>query len=642
MPEISPLDYAFLALESKESPKHVAPVKILRPPEGAPADYVSRFVVNLRQRQPQPPFNYKIKLTIPNLLGAILPGLPATDLAMPQWSVLSSVDMEQHVFHHVLPKPGSKDQLTQKVQELHQTLLDRSRPLWECHVIEGYEDGQRFALYIKIHHALADGALLAARLITNTGTEPDSESGKVFWELPGGVTSQSESSENLLDDVSHMAKYMINSGNMLGNMYMSVLRSGVGALLQAGSKEKKEAQPFTAPLTQLDQQPGIGRSLAFAKVSLARVKSLSKATGATINDLLLTFLDMGVRRYLADSGEEPEKRMSALMPMSLRDGKLDPSQSNCVSIATVLLGDAQATPLERLRDIAKETLKVKGERKLSSDMAMANSLVLAGLAQIGESLNLVGTMQPLGNFIFSNVPGPREIRYQLDARIEEVYPVSCLSPGSYMNSTVYSYGGDINFNFIALADAAPNLNDLAEHVIFAVAVMEREVFGESAMTAESQTLETPVAAKKAASSIAKPGKSVKSVVANKAVLPVVKKPKAKVAKPKASKTVAKKRAAKVPATKKPAVTPVKSTKVASSKKPVKVSGQVSTAKKTVSTKSAKAAPKKTVKSPAKVSASDKSVLSPDKPTALQKSGQSAAKKIANKVKLSEKSKKLKS
>ncbi|MCK5681363.1 DUF1298 domain-containing protein, partial [bacterium] len=438
---------------------------ILRPPEGAPSDYVSRFVANLRQRQPQPPFNYKLKMTVPNLLGklpnllGVLPNLPTADFAMPQWREVESVDMEEHVFHHILPEPGTKGQLTRKLQEVHQPLLNRKRPLWECHVIEGYEGGQRFAVYIKIHHALADGALLAARLITNTATEPDLESGRVFWELPGKVVEQKEHSENLLDDVSHMAKYMVNSSNMLGNMYMSVLRSGVGALLKTGSKDKGMALPFSAPLTQLDKQPDVGRSLAFGGVSLARVKALSKATGATVNDLLLTFLDMGVRQYLADGGEEPQQRMVALMPMSLRD-KVDPSQANCVAVATVLLGNAQASPLERLRDIGKETLKVKDDRKLSPELAMANSLVLSGLAQLGESMNLGGAMAPLGNFIFSNVPGPREIRYQLDARIEEIYPVSCLAPGSYLNITVYSYGGVIYLQLIALEKAAPNLKDL--------------------------------------------------------------------------------------------------------------------------------------------------------------------------------------
>ncbi len=141
MPEISPLDYAFLALESVENPKHVGPIQILRAPEGASSDYVSRFVTNLRQRQPQPPFNYKLKMTVPNLFGkvpnllGILPNLPTADFAMPQWRIVESVDMEEHVFHHVLPEPGTKGQLTRKLQELHQPLLNRKRPLWEIGIL---------------------------------------------------------------------------------------------------------------------------------------------------------------------------------------------------------------------------------------------------------------------------------------------------------------------------------------------------------------------------------------------------------------------------------------------------------------------------------------------------------------------------
>lgn len=604
MPEISPLDYAFLALESEENPKHVGPVQILRPPEGAPTDYVSRFVAKLRQRQPQPPFNYKLKMTVPNPLGKLpnlfgwLPNLPTTDFAMPQWSVVKEVDMEKHVFHHVLPEPGTKGQLTRKLQELHQPLIDRKRPVWECHVIEGYEGGRRFAVYIKIHHALADGALLAARLITNTAKEPDLETGKVFWESPGNAAEQKRPSENLLDDVSHMAKYMVNSTNMLGNVYMSVLRSGVGALLNTGSKQKGQAKPFSAPVTRLDKQPEAGRSLAFGGVSLARLKTLSKATGATVNDLLFTFLDMGVRQYLTDCGEKPKKRLVALMPMSLRDASDDPSQGNSVSIATVLLGRPQSPPLERLREIGKETLKVKDERQLSPESALANSLVLSGLAQLGESLKLTGTIAPLGNFVFSNVPGPRDVRYQLDARIEEIYPVSCLAPGAYMNVTVFSYAGAVYFQFVALEKAAPNLNELVKTVLDAVQIMEREVLG---VTASEPGVEiSPSEAVTPPDSPVAP--AVKPVRTGKAASSATKKTASRSVEPATPrKTV--NSSAKAKATKKPAPKPVKPltpkrsvkapVKAPVAKKPAKAQAKAPVARKSVTKPAKPVVPKDT-------------------------------------------------
>ncbi len=578
MPEISPMDYAFLALESVENPKHVGPVQILRPPKGAPADYVSRFVDNMRQRQPQTPFNYKLKLIVPNPLGklpklfGLLPGLSTADFVMPQWRVVESVNMEEHVFHHVLPKPGTKGQLTRKLQELHQPLLNRKRPMWECHVIEGYEGGQRFAVYTKIHHSLADGGLLAARLITNTATVPDFESGMVFWESPGKAAAAKEHSENLLDDVSNMTKSMINMSNLAGNMYMSVLRSGVGALLQTDSNEKGRAKHFSAPVTMLDKQPDAGRSLAFGGMPLARVKNLSKATGATINDILLTLLDMGVRQYLADFNEEPKQRMVALMPLSLRD-KVDSVQGNCLSMATILLGSVHASPLERLSDIGKETVKVKDERNLSPEMALAKTFVLSGLAQLGEGLNLSGTIAPLGNFVFSNVPGSQEIRYQFDALIEEIYPISCLAPGTYLNVTVYSYAGFVYFQLIALEKSAPNLRGLMGHVLNAVELIEHEVFGKAisksaVKVSVTEAVDPPaIPAETSLKSVASPKKVVKTF-AKKKTAKNVSSPK------KGVKVSAKTRAAKKP--------------VASSKKTIKASAKTKPVKNAVS-------PKKVVK-----------------------------------------------
>jgi hypothetical protein len=417
----------------------------------------------------------------------------------------------------------------------------------------------------------------------------------------------------LIDDVSHLAKYMVNSTNTLGNAYMSVLRSGVGALLDTGSKQKGQAKPFSAPVTRLDQQPEAGRSLAFGGVSLARLKALSKATGATVNDLLFTILDIGVRQYLTDCGEEPKKRLVALMPMSLRDEANNPSQGNSISIATVLLGRTQSSPLERLREIGKETLKVKDERQLSPELSLSNSLVLSTLAQLGESLKLTGTIAPLGNFIFSNVPGPREVRYQLDARIEEVYPVSCLAPGACMNVTVFSYAGAVYFQFIALEKAAPNLNELAKTVLDAVQILEREVISEPAPepkveASSSKTVnppDSPVAP------------TVKPARTGKVTSSATKKTASKSVKAATSKKTVKS-SAKAKTIKKTAAKPTtKSVKPQTPKKSTKSQTQAAVAKKSVkkpATKSVKPqTPKKSAKSQTKAPMANKSVTKPARP-----------------------------
>ena len=460
MAQIPPLDYAFLLVESEESPKHVGPVEVLSPPEGASDNYVSQFVAKLRQRTPAPPFNYKLKAKLSNPLG-LLPGLPSGDLPVPQWRVAPSIDMEHHVRHHLLPPPGNVKQLTEKVNELHRPMLERNRPLWECHVIEGFQGGKQFVVYTKIHHAIVDGMMATTLLDVNSSKVPGLEAGKAFWELPDGWTAP-ERSENSLDSVKGLAKSLIDSSTLTAEMYMSVLQSGVGALLKGGSKSKA-TRPFSAAPTLLDRQPDAWRSLYFGKLPLADVKTISKAAGVSINDLLLTILDMAVGRYLIDLGEKPKKRLVALMPMTLRTEIKDSSEGNSVCALPVKLGRAKDTPLNRLRRIVAETAAQKEARDRSSDAVMASSLVTGVLAQVGEDWKLTGNVAPLGNFVYSNVPGPRETRYLFDAKVEEIYPISCLGAGAALNITSYSYDGQIYFQFIALEKAAPDLDKLMTH-----------------------------------------------------------------------------------------------------------------------------------------------------------------------------------
>ena len=493
MTYIPPLDYGFLLLENKESPNHVGSVEIMRPPKGASADYVKQFAAKLRQRKPFSPFNYKIKMKVPNLLGFV-PGVPSGSVPIPQWRVTSSIDMDKHVLNHMLPAPGTKEQLMELLQELHEPMLKRDRPLWECHVIEGFENGQRFVVYTKIHHAIMDGMLGTTLLYRNSAITPSAEVGKAFWELPRGWT-EPEVSEKRMGTVKDLLKSLVDSGALTKEMYKSVLHSGVGALRKGkdGSKHKS-TRPFSAAPTIFDRKPEAARSFALGQVPLAQVKGLAKACGVSINDLLLAALDLAVRKFLTDAGDEVKKPLVALIPLSLRTEVLDASESNSVIILPVKLGRENDTFAERLSSIVKGTQVLKSARDDSGDRAMATTLMMVGLAQVGESLNLTGNIAPMGNFTFSNVMGPGEARYRFDAKIEEIYPLSVLSAGISMNVTSYSYAGQVNFQFVAMKKAASDLAPLMENLrsvlsefegVVSSALAAKEKAGEKAKKAKA-------------------------------------------------------------------------------------------------------------------------------------------------------------
>ena len=156
MEKLSSQDVGFLKIESAHCPFHVAGLIILKKPASAPAGYVRRLVRNIgRINQVWPIYNKKLK--------------DPEDLSDAAWVAADDYVPERHVFHYALPQPGRMSDLLQLVTRAHERPLDRSRPLWETHVIEGLP-GDRFALYCKVHHSLVDG-VGAMRMIQSLFSE---------------------------------------------------------------------------------------------------------------------------------------------------------------------------------------------------------------------------------------------------------------------------------------------------------------------------------------------------------------------------------------------------------------------------------------------------------------------------------------
>ena len=135
---ISPIDNIFLLGESREHPMHVGGLQLFAPPDGAGPDFVREaYEAMLSATDVQPTFRKH-----PAFLGGI------TNVA---WSSDKDIDLEYHLRRSALPRPGRVRELLELTSRLHGSLLDRHRPLWETHLIEGLDDG-RYALYCKMHH----------------------------------------------------------------------------------------------------------------------------------------------------------------------------------------------------------------------------------------------------------------------------------------------------------------------------------------------------------------------------------------------------------------------------------------------------------------------------------------------------------
>src|SRR6476469_6024478 len=199
MQRVSPVDAAWLALESRDTPMHVGGLFEFTLPPDAPDDYLKKEFARMREARAIPP-PWNLRLVEAPVLGKV-----------PLMRPLRDVDLDYHVRHSALPHPGGQRELGVLVSRLHSHQLDLSKPLWEVHLIEGLE-GNRFAIYSKMHHSLVDG-VSGMRLIMRTlSPDPKARNTPVFWTVGAGERPQRDDADG-------------NGGGLLG-LPLDVIRSG--------------------------------------------------------------------------------------------------------------------------------------------------------------------------------------------------------------------------------------------------------------------------------------------------------------------------------------------------------------------------------------------------------------------------------
>jgi len=454
MSKLSLLDLGFFIAETEASPKHVAGLLIFkRPPKSTAAFAKNLYKEYLAASDVKPPFNRVIHFSMG---------------AMPHWVATDHIDMHQHVFFHTLPKDANdRKALYDFVSKLHTPMLDRSRPLWEVHVIDGLPEG-KFALYQKMHHAYADGVTMARWTAECYSTSPDDmEQTPVWTQKHGGrgAKAKQELLQLTWNEVTGNARRFLGIGRLAAMLFLESVKLTKNAI----------ALPFVSSArTPLTGQVTSGRQFATAGVSMARVNAIRTRTRSTLNHIALTCLDGALRRYLQDQGVELRRPITIQMPVNLRK-EGEKTAGNKIGIIQVELSPPTDDPYVRLRNIGYSLRNVRTMVDSVAPEAIESYTIITGLvAQIAEMLKLSNKMPPMGNTLVSNVPGPKEHLYIKGARMEEMHPISTLPPSNLLNITLFSYAGDLFFGLIA-TDELPNLERLADYVTEAFTELEKSV-----------------------------------------------------------------------------------------------------------------------------------------------------------------------
>jgi len=454
MSKLSLLDLGFFIAETEASPKHVAGLLIFkRPPKSTAAFARNLYKEYLAASDVKPPFNRVIHFSMG---------------AMPHWVATDHIDMRQHVFFHTLAKDANdRKALYDFVSKLHTPMLDRSRPLWEVHVIDGLPEGN-FALYQKMHHAYADGVTMARWTAECYSTSPDDmEQTPVWTQKHGGrgAKAKQELLQLTWNEVTGNARRFLGIGRLAAMLFLESVKLTKNAI----------ALPFVSSArTPLTGQVTSGRQFATAGVSMARVNAIRTRTRSTLNHIALTCLDGALRRYLQDQGVELRRPITIQMPVNLRK-EGEKTAGNKIGIIQVELSPPTDDPYVRLRNIGYSLRNVRTMVDSVAPEAIESYTIITGLvAQIAEMLKLSNKMPPMGNTLVSNVPGPKEHLYIKGARMEEMHPISTLPPSNLLNITLFSYAGDLFFGLIA-TDELPNLERLADYVTEAFTELEKSV-----------------------------------------------------------------------------------------------------------------------------------------------------------------------
>ena len=457
MSKLSLLDLGFFIAETAASPKHVGGLLLFKPPAKAAAKFAHNlYETYLAATAVKAPFNRLIQFSLN---------------PMPVWVDAASVDLSQHVFYHRLPK-GKNDRaaLYDFVARLHIPMLDRSRPLWAVHVIDGLDDG-RFALYHKMHHAYADGVTMARWTAEGLSTSPEATAITPVWTLKHGGhgAKRARANNELLQltwrEVVGNSRRFLGIGRLAAMLFLESINLTKNAI----------ALPFVSSAkTPLTGQVTPGRQLATARVSMARVNKIRASTRSTLNHIALTCLDGALRRYLEDLGIELRRPITIQMPVNLRK-EGEKTAGNKIGIIQVELSPPTDDPYVRLRNIGYSLRNVRTMVDSVAPEAIESYTIITGLvAQIAEMLKMSNRMPPMGNTLVSNVPGPKDFLYINGARMEEMHPISTLPPSNLLNITLFSYAGELFFGLIA-TDELPHLEKLGEYVAEAFTELEASV-----------------------------------------------------------------------------------------------------------------------------------------------------------------------
>ena len=477
--QLSGIDASFLYLETPETPMHVAGLTYFQLPDGFEGSFYRHFRRFFEGRLH----------TIPIFSKRLAPSL--YDLDHPGWVEADDLDLDYHLRETTLPAPGTEAQLEEVIGRLHANTLDRSRPLWQFYVISGLADGQG-VLYSKVHHAAIDGG---AGMAINKALYDVTPTPREVAPPPlrPAAAKPAPSSPTAVDPLKGITDIMGNMMRQQVRMWQAapdIVNAMTSAFLAKPGETPKalgtlqslvsQLPTLSAPKTPFNATITRERSYAARTISLGDAKSVGKASGAKLNDVVMAVCAGALRRYLQEKSQLPDKPLIAGVPISLREPG-DTRQNNQVSGMLCQIATDIADPAERLRAIVKsssESKQIAGTFRdaVPQDFAFVGAPILLQLVMLVYGRSGLADRLPMPmNVTISNVPGPPMPLYCAGAKVTALHPVSIPAHGAALNITVQSYMDALNFGLTADRRAVPDVALLGDYLVTAAEELKKAV-----------------------------------------------------------------------------------------------------------------------------------------------------------------------
>jgi len=448
---LTALDNSFLLLEKPHAYMHVASTAIYEmgplgtPEGGVDIDLIKRGVTGALHRIPR----YRQKLA----------WIPLE--RQPVWVDDGRFNLDYHLRHASLPRPGDEEQLKRLSARIMGQRLDRTRPLWEMWIVEGLEE-DRFAVISKVHHCMIDGVSGVDLMTLLMSTSADAEIPEAPPYVPRPEPSGFELLRNEVGrrmrlplEAARDIRTFINEARDVRQEFLSRFRAmaeTIGTTLRPASA------------TPLNQRVGPHRHFDWATMEIREIKELRRTLGGSLNDVVLTIATGAVRRFLQQRRVDPAKLdFRVLAPVSVRTQDQGGTFGNRVSAWIVPLPVGEPDPLAQLKAISRTTAELKRSKQAVGAEVLTQVAEWTPATLLSLGARNATRLLPF-NLVVTNIPGPQVPLYLLGAKMQQIYPYVPLADNLGLGIALFSYDGALAWGFNADYELVPDLDQFVQAI----------------------------------------------------------------------------------------------------------------------------------------------------------------------------------